>query len=80
MYAIRSYYGLQTRSFDGKERLMRAVRAATLADVVRAYETLVLGPGGTRAIIQIQGTRLSCMTPAATAMSQHTSSRSLWRP
>jgi protease-3 len=44
-------------AFDGKERLMRAVRAATLADVVRAYETLVLGPGGTRAIIQIQGTR-----------------------
>ena len=33
------------------------MEAVTLPEVVRAYETLVLGPGGTRAVIQIQGTR-----------------------
>lgn len=43
--------------FDGRQRLVQALEEATLAEVVRAYETLVLGPGGTRALIQIQGSR-----------------------
>jgi protease-3 len=44
-------------AFDGREQLVRAVGAVALPEVVRAYETLVLGPGGTRVLIQIQGTR-----------------------
>lgn len=43
--------------FDGRQQLVQALENATLAEVVRAYETLVLGPGGTRAMIQIQGSR-----------------------
>ena len=48
---------LGNAAFDGRERLVRALEGTTLAEVVRAYETLVLGPGGTRALIQIQGSR-----------------------
>jgi protease-3 len=48
---------LGNRAFDGREQLVAAVKHATLAEVVRAYETMVLGPGGTRALIQIQGSR-----------------------
>jgi protease-3 len=48
---------LGNAAFDGRERLVRALGAVTLPEVVRAYETLVLGPGGTRVVIQIQGTR-----------------------
>ena len=48
---------LGNAAFDGRDRLVRALGAVTLPEVVRAYETLVLGPGGTRAVIQIQGTR-----------------------
>lgn len=44
-------------AFDGREQLVRAVGAAALPEVVRAYETLVMGPGGTRVLIQIQGSR-----------------------
>jgi protease-3 len=43
--------------FDGRAGLVRAVERAGLAEVVRAFETMVLGPGGTRALVQIQGTR-----------------------
>jgi protease-3 len=50
---------LGNAAFDGRERLVRALGAVTLPEVVRAYETLVLGPGGTRAVIQIQGTRFA---------------------
>ena len=48
---------LGNRAFDGLERLVAAVEGTTLPEVVRAYETMVLGPGGTRALIQIQGSR-----------------------
>lgn len=44
-------------AFDGREQLVRAVGTVALPEVVRAYETLVMGPGGTRVLIQIQGTR-----------------------
>ena len=43
--------------FDGRAGLVRAVEKANLAEGVRAFETMVLGPGGTRALVQIQGTR-----------------------
>lgn len=43
--------------FDGRTELVRAVEKTSLAEVVRAYETLVLGPAGTRVMIQVQGTR-----------------------
>jgi protease-3 len=48
---------LGNAAFDGRERLVESLRRATLPGVVRAYETLVLGPGGTRVLIQIQGSR-----------------------
>ncbi len=43
--------------FDGRAALVRAVEKASLAEAVRLYETLILGPGGTRVLIQVQGTR-----------------------
>ncbi|WP_028576280.1 pitrilysin [Desulfomicrobium escambiense] len=48
---------LGNAAFDGLERLVAAVEKAKLREVVRAYETLVLGPGGTRVLVQIQGSR-----------------------
>lgn len=48
---------LGNSAFDGRDRLVRALEKTTLSEVVRAYETIVLGPGGTRALIQIQGSR-----------------------
>ena len=42
---------------DGRDNLIESLKKATLPEVVRSYETLVLGPGGTRALIQIQGSR-----------------------
>jgi protease-3 len=48
---------LGNAAFDGRERLVRALEKTTLAEVVRTYETIILGPGGTRALIQIQGSR-----------------------
>ena len=48
---------LGNAAFDGLERLVAAVEKAKLREVVRAYEPLVLGPGGTRVLIQIQGSR-----------------------
>lgn len=50
---------LGNAAFDGLQRLTAAVGTATLGEVVRAYETLVLGPGGTRVLVQIQGSRFS---------------------
>lgn len=44
-------------AFDGRAKMIRALKRATLEQVVRAYETLVLGPAGARALIQVQGTR-----------------------
>jgi len=46
-------------AFDTRAKLVKAVQKATLAEVVRSYETLVMGPAGTRAVIQIQGTRFA---------------------
>lgn len=48
---------LGNAAFDGLQRLVAAVEKAKLLEAVRAYETLVLGPGGTRVLIQIQGSR-----------------------
>ena len=48
---------LGNADFDGRDRLVRALETTTLPEVVRTFETIVLGPGGTRALIQIQGSR-----------------------
>ncbi len=48
-------------AFDGRAKLVRAVEEVVLPEVVRTYETLVLGPGGTRVLIQIQGSRFADM-------------------
>ena len=48
---------LGNQAFDGLEKLVKALQTTDLSDVVRAYETMVLGPGGTRVLIQIQGSR-----------------------
>ena len=48
---------LGNQAFDGRNNLIESLKKATLPEVVRSYETLVLGPGGTRALIQIQGSR-----------------------
>lgn len=48
---------LGNAAFDSRDRLVRALEKTTLPEVLRAYETIVLGPGGTRALIQIQGSR-----------------------
>lgn len=50
---------LGNSAFDSRDGLVRAVEKAALAEVVRTYETLVMGPGGTRALIQIQGSRFT---------------------
>ena len=50
---------LGNRDFDSLGRLVGALKTITLPEVVRAYETMVLGPGGTRAVIQVQGSRFS---------------------
>jgi protease-3 len=33
------------------------LKGVTLPEVVRTYETMIQGPGGTRAVIQIRGSR-----------------------
>jgi len=48
---------LGNAAFDSRDQLVRALEQATLPEVLRAYETIVIGPGGTRALIQIQGSR-----------------------
>ncbi len=48
-------------AFDGRAKLVRALQRTTLEQVTRVYETLVLGPGGTRALIQVQGTRFTTL-------------------
>jgi len=48
---------LGNAAFDSRDRLVRAMEKTTLPEVLRAYEAIVLGPGGTRALIQIQGSR-----------------------
>jgi protease-3 len=48
---------LGNQAFDGLEKLVKALQTTELSEVVRAYETMVLGPGGTRVLIQIQGSR-----------------------
>lgn len=48
---------LGNRAFDGRIQLVESLKRTTLTEVVRSYETMVLGPGGTRALIQIQGSR-----------------------
>ncbi len=50
---------LGNAAFDGRNRLVQAVEKASLAEVVRRYETLVAGPGGTRVRVQVQGTRFA---------------------
>lgn len=50
---------LGNRDFDSLGRLVDALKTITLPEVVRSYETMVLGPGGTRAVIQVQGSRFS---------------------
>jgi protease-3 len=50
---------LGNQAFDGREQVVESLKRTTLPEVVRAYETMVLGPGGTRALIQIQGTRFN---------------------
>lgn len=50
---------LGNRNFDSRDLLVDALKQITLPEVVRAYETMVIGPGGTRALIQIQGSRFS---------------------
>ena len=52
---------LGNAAFDGRARLIRALQQTSLAQVIRAYETLVLGPGGTRVLIQVQGTRFTTL-------------------
>lgn len=46
-------------AFDSRSKLVRAVEGVTLAEVIRAYEVLVLGPGSTRVMVQVQGSRFS---------------------
>lgn len=48
---------LGNAAFDGRTRLTEALRRTTLPEVVRLYETLILGPRGTRVLIQAQGQR-----------------------
>lgn len=43
--------------FDSQKQLIDALQQVTLPQVVRTYETLVLGRLGTQVIIQVQGTR-----------------------
>lgn len=43
--------------FDGRQELVSALQQVTRSEVVRTYETLVLGRDGTRVLIQVQGTR-----------------------
>jgi protease-3 len=48
---------LGNQAFDSRDNLIESLKKATLPEVVRSFETLVLGLGGTRALIQIQGSR-----------------------
>lgn len=50
---------LGNAGFDGRKRLAEALESMDLAEVVRAYETLVLGPGGTRLRVQVRGSRFA---------------------
>ena len=50
---------LGNRAFDGRIQLVESLKRTTLAEVVRAFETMVMGPGGTRALVQIQGSRFA---------------------
>ena len=43
--------------FDSREQTLVALERLTLPEVVRTYETLVLGRAGTRVLVQVQGTR-----------------------
>ena len=48
---------LGNQAFDGRSRLLESLKRTTLPEIIRTYETMVMGPGGTRALIQIQGSR-----------------------
>lgn len=43
--------------FDGRAQMVKALHEVSLAEVVRQFERVVLGPGGTRALLQVHGSR-----------------------
>jgi len=48
---------LGNQAFDGRNQLVESLKSTTLSEIIRTYETMVMGPGGTQALIQIQGSR-----------------------
>lgn len=48
---------LGNAKFNSRANVVQALQKATLPQVVRLYETLILGPRGTRVLIQAQGQR-----------------------
>jgi protease-3 len=58
---------LGNAEFNSRDHLIQALREATLPQVVRLYETLILGSRGTRVQIQAQGRRFQDVEPVKTS-------------